>query len=185
MNKSSKTASVVPEGKTLESPQFAAEAFATVALEVLAKEYGPKAAKAVYDMITKGGVTFVRIYDSWAGDKCYFIRLGFENLLPHGVYLESIMTQTPDGLPLKLKSDEKSIRIGDDLGENSGFKPILLQPFGMSGASRRFLLQINDRNSILKSKGYVNLRCQWVRLDESINLDKEFRDFTVRLHDNK
>ena len=87
-------------------------------------------------------------------------------------------TVTPDDLPLTISTGRRI-----EMGEHAKVSalPMLLSPYGQAGASKELFLRIKDPESKLKGRNHINLRCQLVRLDESIDVDKEKKEFTVRL----
>jgi hypothetical protein len=173
---------VLPQGQADESAEafFGADTIASGVIAALIKQYGPKSAEAVYKAIKGDDVVFFRIFASWQDSEGYCIRLGLENLLPHGVYIENIRTVTPDDLPMKVLKDNMG------LGENNGdqgrlFEPILLPPYGPAGASKTVWLRIQDPALKLQNKSHVKLQFKLVRLDEVIDVDKETKSLTVRI----
>jgi hypothetical protein len=173
---------VLPQGQSDESPEafFGADTIASGVIAALIRQYGPKSAEAVYKAIKGDDVVFFRIYASWQDSEGYCIRLGLENLLPHGVYIENIKTVTPDDLPLKVLKDNVSF---GERTEAQGllFEPILLPPYGPSGASKTVWVRIHDPALKLQNKSHVKLQFKLVRLDEVIDVDKEMKSLTVRI----
>jgi len=173
---------VLPQGQTDEGTEafFGADTIASGVIAALIKQYGPKSAEAVYKAIKGDDVVFFRIFASWQDSEGYCIRLGLENLLPHGVYIENIRTVTPDDLPMKVLKD--SISFGEGSGEQGrSFEPILLPPYGPAGASKTVWLRIQDHALKLQNKSHVKLQFKLVRLDEAIDVDREIRSLTVRI----
>jgi hypothetical protein len=176
------TQPILPQGQPDESPEafFGADTIASGVIAALIRQYGPKSAEAVYKAIKGDEVVFFRIFASWQDNEGYCVRLGLENLLPHGVYIENIKTTAPDGLPLKVLKDNTSFGERTE-AQGIAFEPILLPPYGSPGASKTLWIRIQDPASRLQNKSHVKLQFKLVRLDEIIDVDKETKSLTVRI----
>lgn len=176
---------VLPQGQTDEGTEafFGADAIASGVIAALIRQYGPKSAEAVYKAIKGDDVVFFRIFASWQDSEGYCIRLGLENLLPHGVYIENIKTVSPDGLPVKVLKDNMSFGESGERTEAPGllFEPILLPPYSPAGSSRTVSIRIQDPALKLRNKSHVKLQVKLIRLDEVIDVDKETKSLTVRI----
>ena len=80
---------------------LAAEALATEMVTWAIKEFGPTVGRAIYDAWKDKKPTFVQRIESWreaptgSSTEYFFLRLGFFNLTPHGVYVDEFWAEAP------------------------------------------------------------------------------------------
>jgi len=136
-------------------------------LSTMVAKYGPSVGKAVYEAWNGEKVVFVEILESQWGKGSFNIKLGFFNLIPHGVYIERWWAKSPEQLKFVVSIGEDQPGVSFDTGPKTLPAQTVRTQILLSNVDNptNVWLDIPDA-SVPSNVDFVELRFEISRLDD-------------------